>query len=121
MTVYNELILTGGSNCKLNVIEKESVTKTIELPLFAYSCLIIGHTLIIGGTRYIQMYSLPKYKLVKHIQMKNIVTKLLEINDKCILAGYDKGHLHIIHQQQVISHLLLDNSGSIWDIIHYNH
>ncbi len=67
------------------------------------------------------MYSLPKFKLVKHIQMKNTVTKLLQINDKCILAGLDQGQLQIIKQQQVISNLHLDNSRYINDIIHYRH
>ncbi len=77
MTVYNELIITGGWDNELYVIERESVTKTIKLPGWALSCLIIGHTLIIGGWGYIEMYSLPKFKLVKHIQMKSLVYKLL--------------------------------------------
>ncbi len=49
VTVYNELIITGGLDRKLQVIERESVTKTIKLPGRALCCLIIGHTLIIGG------------------------------------------------------------------------
>ena len=78
VTVYDDLVMTGGE--KLYVIRRGDSTllKEVSLPDSGWCCLIIGDTLIIGGIYFIEMYSLPSVTRIKqNILMKSWVYKLL--------------------------------------------
>ena len=55
VTVYDDLVMTGGIGEKLYVIRRGDSTllKEVELPSWGHCCLIMGDTLIIGGNEFI--------------------------------------------------------------------
>ena len=68
----------------------------IKLPDNAYSSIVLGDRLVIGGWEYINIYSLPSLQLLTHINMDFDVDKLVALDERFILCGGDNGHINIL-------------------------
>lgn len=95
----------------MNVINSttfQPAMNPILLPQMAFSSLIIGNTLIIGGYFFIQLYSLPDMRLIKEeIKIKQEAFKLYKISERLIACGQGAGHIEII---DIVAQAVVPNS-----------
>lgn len=77
--------------------EDSTILRSIEMPHIVYCGLIIGDILFIAGYKYMQMYSLPDFSLIKQIGIKDSPNKLLPMDDPSkLLIGEGGGYIEIV-------------------------
>ncbi len=59
ISVYKSMVITGGENNQLDIMDVDQLKKIrqpIQLPDVGRCSLILGHTLVIAGEWYINIY-----------------------------------------------------------------
>lgn len=102
----------------LDIDTLKPIRKPIQLYDTPFCSVVIGNNLLIGGSNYIYIYSLPSLELICDIWNENDFFKLLPINSDLVICAGSKILLVLSISKRSIQEFFVD--AEINDMIFYN-